>query len=167
MFTDPVLDTLFDQLVAVGEASLIDALTVGATIEDMDLADLYELLGFADNDHVQFVAYNLAKGSRNHLRAYVRALTAQSVTYECQYLSEEEFDAVFEAETERRVFYNADGEAVPSCGTEIGDFGVRRGSACTGGPQQGTGTGECSDSGSSGNGDGTGPSGSTYRNGGN
>jgi len=125
--TDPDLDALYDTLVSDGDTELIDALTVGATIEDMDLADLYELLAITDNDHIEIVAYNLAKGSRNHMRAFVRALEAQGESYEPIYLLEEEYAAIFEADMERRTFYNADGEPVPACGAEVGGFGIRRG----------------------------------------
>jgi hypothetical protein len=160
VFTDLDLASLFGELVASGESSLLDALNVGATIEDMDLADLYELLDLTDNDHLQIVAYNLAKGSRNHLRAFVRALAAQGATYEPHYLTQEQFDAVFEAATEQRVFYNADGEPVPACGAEVGGFGMRRGPGFGGQPHNegGSGNGSCDGSGNStGAGNGGGP----------
>ena len=157
-FTDPDLDALYDTLVSDGEVSLIAALGVGATIEDMDLADLYELLAMTDNDHLEIVAYNLAKGSRNHLRAFVRALEAQGETYIQQYLDQESFDAVFEADMERRTFFNADGEPVPACGAEVGGFGIRR--DINGNSRQnngsGSGTGECDGTGSTDGGNGSG-----------
>jgi hypothetical protein len=80
-FSDATLANLYLELSARGELALVDALSVGATIEDMDLADLLGLLEMADNDYIELVAQNLAKGSRNHLRAFVRALAAQGVTY--------------------------------------------------------------------------------------
>lgn len=160
-FTDPELGALFNTLVGDGEVSLVGALTVGATIEDMDLADLYELLAITDNDHLEIVAYNLAKGSRNHLRAFVRALEAQGETYTQQYLDPDAFEAILEAEMERRTFFDADGEPVPACGAEMGGFGIRRGLNGNGGNQgnsTGPGTGECDGTGSNdgGNGPGTG-----------
>ena len=172
-FTDPVLDGLYDQLVSIGEGSLIDALAVGAEIEDMDLADLYYLIDEVTvNEHILLVAYNLAKGSRNHLRAFMRALEAQDATYAPQYLTPDDFDAILEADMERRTFYNADGEPVPACGAEVGGFGVRRGingysgngsnggNGGNGGQENGSGsgTGECDGTGSTDgeNGSGTG-----------
>ena len=64
----------------------------------MDLADLLILLDLTDNDQIEIVAHNLAKGSRNHLRAFVRALAAQGETYTRQYLDQETFDAVLAAD---------------------------------------------------------------------
>jgi len=160
VFTDTGLGALFGTLVADGETSLVGALRVGASIEDMDLADLSDLLAITDNDHLEIVAYNLAKGSRNHLRAFVRALEAQGETYAPQYLDQETFDAILEADVERRIFYDADGEPVPACGAEMGGFGIRRGIIGNGGGSQGgpsgTGTGECDGSGSPGDGNGNG-----------
>ena len=128
VFDDDSLAQLYSDLVATGETSLVDALWVGATIEDLDLADLYLMLESTDNDHLEMVAYNLAKGSRNHLRAFVRALGAQGETYDVpQYLEQEDFDAAIAAGMESRVFFNADGEPIAACGGELGGFGMRRG----------------------------------------
>ena len=162
-FTNPDLGALYLELVADGEISLIAALTVGATIEDMDLNDLYELIELTDNDHLEMVAYNLAKGSRNHMRAFVRALEAQGESYIPIYLDEDAYAAIFEADMERRMFYNADGEPVPACGAEVGGFGIRRGISGNSDNRgqdndYGSGSGECDGTGSSdsGNGSGTG-----------
>lgn len=141
-FTDSWLDEQFDVLTAAGEVSLIEALFVGATIEDMDLADLLEITANTQNRHLALVAFNLAKGSRNHLRAFVKALAAQGETYTPQYLDQATFDAVLAAEMERQVWYDADGEPVPACGAAVGGFGMRRGPG-QGGQGSGEGAGEC------------------------
>ena len=44
VFTAPEFTALYQPLVEQGSTSLIDALTVGATIEDLDIYDLQELL---------------------------------------------------------------------------------------------------------------------------
>jgi hypothetical protein len=41
------------------------------------------------------------KGSRNHLRAYVRHLSRYGETYEAQYLSQDEVDAIVSSPMER------------------------------------------------------------------
>jgi hypothetical protein len=141
-FTDASLGSLFNELTAAGEVSLIEALFVGATIEDMDLADLLEITANTQNRHLALVAYNLAKGSRNHLRAFVKALAAQGETYTPQYLDQATFDAVLAGDVERQVWYDADGEPVPACGAAVGGFGMRRGHG-QGGQGSGEGAGEC------------------------
>lgn len=75
-FSDPELQTLYDQLVAKGVQSPRDALEVGKAIEEMDIADLEQViagLGPEDAD-VKNVMENLLKASRNHLNAFNRQL---------------------------------------------------------------------------------------------
>ncbi|MDH4146309.1 MAG: DUF2202 domain-containing protein, partial [Acidimicrobiia bacterium] len=98
-FASPVLQDLHDRLVAKGSASLVDALTVGATIEDLDIIDIEaRKTGVADID---LVYDNLMKGSRNHLRSFVDELEAQGATYVPQYLGQEAYDAIVTSPVER------------------------------------------------------------------
>ena len=100
-FTSPEMQELYEKLVAQGEQSLVEALKVGATIEDLDLYDLYELLGKTDNADIQRVYENLAKGSRNHLRAFTTQLSLNGVTYEAQFLTQEQVDSIITSPMER------------------------------------------------------------------
>ena len=99
VFTNPELQSLYDQLVAQGTTSLVDALSVGATIEDVDIADLRARA--TDNPDIQLVYDNLEKGSRNHLRAFVRQLTNNDATYTPSYISQADFEAIVDSPTER------------------------------------------------------------------
>ncbi len=99
VFTDPKLQELYDQLVATGTTSLVDALSVGATIEDVDIADLRARA--TDNPDIQLVYDNLEKGSRNHLRAFVRQLSKNDATYTPTYISDADFDAIVDSPAER------------------------------------------------------------------
>jgi hypothetical protein len=156
-FANSELADLYLQLVEKGNLSLVDALTVGAIVEDLDLKDLEDLLGADgnDNDHVRLVYNNLAKGSRNHLRAFMRALTAQGGTYSPDHIDQETFDAILGSEMERRVVYGADGEVLATgCGGRGGQGrrgqGQGQGRGNRGG--SGSGTGECDGSGPQGGG---------------
>jgi len=166
-FNNAALGQMYVDFVATGGLSLIDGLSVGAEIEDMDLFDLYAMIENYPHDLLQLVGFNLAKGSRNHLRAFVRALAAQDVIYAPIYLDQETFDAILGAEMERRMFFDADGEPVAACGGAIGGFGIRRGNSGNNGNSgqgtgSGSGTGECDGTGSaSSECDGTGPHGGT------
>ncbi|QGU04442.1 DUF2202 domain-containing protein [Corynebacterium comes] len=75
-FSDPGLQKLYDELVAKGVQSPRDALEVGRTIEEMDIADLEQVLaGIGPEDaDVRTVMENLLKASRNHLSAFNRQL---------------------------------------------------------------------------------------------
>jgi hypothetical protein len=151
-FTSTEYAALYESLVATGETSLADALAVGATIEDLDLADLYEMLDLSANPQVGFLAQNLAKGSRNHLRAFVGALAAQGGSYSAQYLDQATIDAIVAAPAERGVVYDADGEVLAECGG--GRRGGRRGPGGGGhgaGGGNGPGNGVCDGQGPRGN----------------
>lgn len=81
------LQSLYDELIAEGDVSLIAALQVGALIEEVDIVDLQKQLEeVVDNQDVTAVYDHLLRGSRNHLRAFVNNLTQQGVTYEPQVL---------------------------------------------------------------------------------
>ena len=100
-FTDPELQELYDALVAQGEQSLVDALQVGATIEDLDIKDLYDLLEETDNADIKVVYENLAKGSRNHMRSFTYQLSLNGAEYEAQFLTAEEIEDIITSPRER------------------------------------------------------------------
>jgi hypothetical protein len=101
VFQDPALQGLYDALVALGSATLIDALMVGAEIEEIDLIDIEDrLTDVADNDDIVLVYENLMKGSRNHLRAFVRALDQQNVTYQPQHLEQSVYEQIINSPME-------------------------------------------------------------------
>ncbi|MGD9346867.1 MAG: DUF2202 domain-containing protein [Candidatus Aminicenantes bacterium] len=100
-FSNNELQILYNELVSKGQAAPVEAVRVGATIEDLDIFDLKDYLNEADNADIRTVYQNLMKGSRNHLRAYVRHLSRYGETYEAQYLSQDEVDAIVSSPMER------------------------------------------------------------------
>jgi len=95
VFVDATLQGLYDTLVAQGDASLIDALIVGAEIEEIDLIDIQNLVDALEgNEDMALVYQSLMEGSRNHLRAFVRNLEQQGVVYQPQHLSPDVYDTV-------------------------------------------------------------------------
>ncbi len=94
VFTNRNIAVLYEKLVAKGQKSLIDALTVGATIEDLDIFDLDKRLALTDNKDIQCVFKNLRRGSENHLRAFLRQLQANGAQYVPQYISKKEYNAI-------------------------------------------------------------------------
>jgi len=69
-FTNSTLQDLYNQLVAQGNGSLVEALRVGVLIEETDIRDLKAGLLENDNEDIIFVYNNLLRGSQNHLRAF-------------------------------------------------------------------------------------------------
>jgi hypothetical protein len=110
-FVDPELQALFHELIAQGSESLNQALTVGATIEDLDIFDLAMAMERTDNEDILLVYQNLQKGSRNHLRSFVALLEANGIIYVPQFLSQGEYDTIIASARETgRV--DSDGEPV-------------------------------------------------------
>ncbi|MEE4204450.1 MAG: DUF2202 domain-containing protein [Halieaceae bacterium] len=101
-FQNADLQQLYDALVARGSASLLDALYVGAAIEELDIADLDTAKSRLDNnDDIKLVYDNLQKGSRNHLRAFHRQIVDAGGSYTPEYLSQEAFDDIVNSDFER------------------------------------------------------------------
>ncbi len=94
-FTNPEIQALYDQLVSRGETSNIEALKVGALIEEVDIKDLEEWLSKTDNEDIKLVFESLMAGSENHLRAFTRVLVnSYGVEYSPQVLSEGEYRSI-------------------------------------------------------------------------
>ena len=97
VFKSPELEKLYNDLIKKGSASIIEALTVSALIEEMDIYDLKEAMGrVKNNDDILFVYSNLRRASGNHLRVFTRHLTARGVNYSPSYLSDEEYRGIVE-----------------------------------------------------------------------
>jgi hypothetical protein len=76
VFTNAGLQQAYNDLVAQGSRSLEEALKVGVAIEELDIADLQELLAMRPSADIAEVAQNLLKASQNHLAAFTRLLAA-------------------------------------------------------------------------------------------
>ncbi|WP_297509640.1 DUF2202 domain-containing protein, partial [Thermococcus sp.] len=94
-FTNPEIQALYDQLVSRDETSDIEALKVGALIEEVDIKDLEEWLSRTDNEDIKLVFESLIAGSKNHLKAFTRVLAnSYGVEYSPRVLSEEEYRSI-------------------------------------------------------------------------
>jgi len=93
-FNTPAFQALYDALVTTSRTSLIEALKVGVQIEELDIRDITAQKAGIDNADILMVYDNLLRGSRNHLRAFMKVLTQAGGTYVPQYISQAEFDAI-------------------------------------------------------------------------
>ena len=101
VFKNEDLQNLYNSLIETGKKSLIDALKVGASIEEIDIIDLIKYKDQIDNQDIIFVYDNLTRGSRNHLRAYVKNLENEGVSYTAQYMSLDDFNNIINSAMER------------------------------------------------------------------
>lgn len=93
-FTNESLQSKYDELVVSGLESYLDALYVGATIEEIDIVDIQHALDGTARKDLATAYQNLLDGSKNHLRAFVKILRAQGVIYAPQFISRELYDAI-------------------------------------------------------------------------
>ena len=96
LFDNQELQILYNELLQKGNESLIEALKVGALIEEVDILDLQKELDSpeVDNEDIKFVYNNLLKGSANHLRAFVKNLKVLGFNYIPKYLDLETFTKI-------------------------------------------------------------------------
>lgn len=101
IYANPVLQSLYTQLVSQGRVSLLAAYQVGATIEDLDISDLNTSLTVTNNQDVRLVYDFLSKGSRNHLRSFYKNIKNLNGTYTPIYITQSEFDAIVNSAMEK------------------------------------------------------------------
>jgi len=101
VFNNDHLQQLYNDLIALGSNSQMDALIVGATIEDLDIYDLEEYLKQTDNDDIKATFNLLDCGSRNHLRSFYNQITANGGDYTPQFIDQAEFDAIVNSQHEQ------------------------------------------------------------------
>lgn len=93
-FKTPAFQALYESLVAASQVSLIAALKVGVEIEELDIRDITTQKTSIDNLDILMVYDNLLKGSRNHLRSFMKVLVQMGGSYVPKYISQAEFDAI-------------------------------------------------------------------------
>lgn len=95
VFVNAELQALYNQLVAQGQGSLVDALKVGCLIEEKDIQDIEHQKSLVlDEPDIVSVYDELLCGSRNHLRAFNKQLVAQGGSYTAQVVSQAEWNAI-------------------------------------------------------------------------
>lgn len=101
IFQNTILQQLYTDLVSDGLYSLENALKVGAAIEEIDILDLEtQLETIVDNQDITYVYENLMKGSRNHLRAFVRNMDMRGIDYQPQYMETDDFNEIINGDIE-------------------------------------------------------------------
>lgn len=87
-FDDDGLQDLYDTLLAQGLGSEVEALTVGALVEETDIADLRERA--TDEESIDLLFSRLETASANHLDAFVVNLDRLDVAYEPEVLTDDD-----------------------------------------------------------------------------
>lgn len=100
LFNNTDLQDLYATLIARVDESLVEALQVGATIEDLDIKDLNEAIARVTQSDIQSAYEMLKCGSGNHFRGFVGQIQQQGSDYTPQYVSEAEYQQIINGEHE-------------------------------------------------------------------
>ncbi|MBO0331163.1 DUF2202 domain-containing protein [[Muricauda] lutisoli] len=101
VFENEDLQNWYDTFVQDGIVDEVAALTVGATIEDLDIVDLEEHIKATSNMDIADVFSSLQCGSRNHLRSFVQSIENLGETYTPQFLTQEEYETILDGSHEQ------------------------------------------------------------------
>lgn len=93
-FVSPVLQPLYDALVAKGRGDAVSAFAVGVEIEELDIRDIERLKQSSNHADLDRVFDNLTRGSRNHLRTFHAKLVAAGGSYTPKYLDAATFQGI-------------------------------------------------------------------------
>lgn len=94
VFNNSNLQTLYNNLIAQSNISLVEALKAGATIEDLDINDIDDFIGNTSKSDLLSVYDNLTCGSKNHIRSYTSQLSSNGVTYIPQFISVDYYNTI-------------------------------------------------------------------------
>ena len=100
-FSNLELQKLYDDLVDLSKISLENALTVGATIEDLDINDLNNFISNSDHQDMIEMYQLLNCGSRNHMRSFTNNLTNIGLDYDPQFISLDEYSSIISSSKEQ------------------------------------------------------------------
>ena len=85
---------MYSSLISAGTESLIDALKVGALIEETDINDLIQLIESTENEDIMRVYSHLLSASKIHMKAFTNALSRLGESYTPIVISQEEYDEI-------------------------------------------------------------------------
>ncbi|WP_439131163.1 DUF2202 domain-containing protein [Polaribacter sp.] len=101
VFSNQELQNHYDNFVIDGAKSVVEALKIGATIEDLDIKDLENYVSLTENNTLINVYQSLICGSRNHLRSFIHGLDLNGGTYTPQFITQNTFDAILSGSQEQ------------------------------------------------------------------
>ncbi|MBF0271515.1 MAG: DUF2202 domain-containing protein [Magnetococcales bacterium] len=105
-FVDTHLSQMYQQLTQQGQRSVIEALRVGALIEELDILDLENAIKETDKPDIIQVYSLIHRGSFNHLRAFAHGMELQGVAYAPVKLSAQSFDTILHSPMDTGLFQN-------------------------------------------------------------
>lgn len=102
VFRNAELQSLYNDLASTGQLSALDALEVGALIEEVDIRDMVKSIEVSTHADVDKAYTSLMCGSRNHLRAFAGNIVSMTGTaYTAQVLDQALVNKIVNSPTEK------------------------------------------------------------------
>ena len=92
VFRTKAFTDLYGSFVSEGSTSQLQAMVAGAKVEELDIKDHQDRA--TSTPDIKLVFDNLEKGSRNHLRAFVRQIERLGGVYTPAYLDQSAYDSI-------------------------------------------------------------------------
>ncbi len=100
-FNNQTFQTLYNDFSAQVDISELEALKVGAIIEDLDIKDIGDFISRTEKNDLLDVYDKLKCGSRNHMRTYYNELLSRGFTYEPQFITSDALLNIISSDNER------------------------------------------------------------------
>lgn len=100
-FQNRQIQKMYDELLEQGNKSLVEALKVGAEVEERDIDDIQDNMTNTSKADMLFVYENLKRASKNHLRAFMKNIEKENGEYSPKYLEQAEFNSIVGSGIER------------------------------------------------------------------
>jgi hypothetical protein len=101
IFKNITLQQMYNQFTSKADSSLIKALEVGATIEDLDINDIKHFYTNTSNADLIAVYNKLSCGSRNHLRSFIGQLEFNQTPYIPQFITKTDYNTIINTAHEK------------------------------------------------------------------
>lgn len=93
-FHNRQIQKMHGELLEQGNKNFVEALKVGAEVEERDIDDIQDNIKNTSKADILFVYENLKRSSKNHLRAFIKKLNQEGEEYKPKYLEQAEFNSI-------------------------------------------------------------------------
>ncbi len=100
-FNNEELQEIYNGLTAKVDSSELDALIVGAIIEDLDIRDIELFKTRTVKEDILDMYDELVCGSRNHMRAYYPQVISSGGSYTPQFITQADLDVILSTDREK------------------------------------------------------------------
>ena len=94
VFENKKMKALYDEMIMAGNYGVVDAMRAAARFEETDIQDLRNNIAITSDPTILAVYQILEASSQDHLRALVKYIKEEGISYKPSVLSKEEYDKI-------------------------------------------------------------------------